>query len=124
MRMRQTEGSKGNKRDREGQLVRKEFKWLCTAHETKWAREDALVRLDVVALQVLDRLLRVDEERGVKAGSDDEEGKPSTMPHPVAKTPPPVTPTPNDNESRGSVSAVPFNLSPASRRLISKRLHM
>ena len=133
------EGRKGHERDREGQLARKEeFERLRAEREIEWAREDALARLDVVALQVLDRMLRVDEERRVKAGSDDEEeGKSSTMPQPVASssspagdvhvtTPPPsshhAAPSPNDDED--DTGAVPSNLSPASRRLISKRLYM
>jgi hypothetical protein len=140
MRVRRGEGGKGRERDREGQLARKEeFERLRAEREIEWAREDALARLDAVALQVLDRMLRVDEERRSKAGSDDEEeeGKSSAMPHPVASssspagelhatTPPrsslPATPTPSDNED--DAGAVPFNLSPASRRLISKRLYM
>ena len=143
MRARRGEGRKGHERDREGQLARKEkFEQLRTERETEWAREDALARLDAVALQVLDRMLRVDEERRVKAGSDDkeeEEGKPSKRPHLVAsssspagelharKPPPtsrPVTPNPNDNEDEDDAGAVPSDLSPASRRLISKRLYM
>jgi hypothetical protein len=141
MRMRRGEGKKGHKRDREGQLARKEeFERLRAEREVEWAREDALARLDAGALQVLDRMLRADEERKVKAGSDDEEeeDKSSTMSHPVASsssspagelhaaTPPPnfppATPTPNDNED--DAGAVPSILSPAFRRLISKRLYM
>jgi hypothetical protein len=140
MRVRRGEGKKGHERDREGQLARKEeFERLRAERETEWARQDTLARLDADALQVLDRMLRVDEERRVKAGSDDEEeGKPSMVPHPIASsssspaaelhvtTPPPnsllTTPIRNDNE--GDTGAVPSNLSPASRRLISKRLYM
>jgi hypothetical protein len=114
---------------------------LRAEREIEWAREDAFAGFDAVALQVLDRMLRADEERRVKAGSDDgeeEEGKSSTIPHhPVASSsrpagelhtttpppsPPPTTPTPNDSED--DAGAVPSNLSPASRRLISKRLYM
>lgn len=144
MRVRRGEGGKGLERDREGQRARKEeFERLRAEREIEWEREDALARLDVVALQVLDRMLRVDEERRVKAGSDDEEeeeeGKSSTMPHPVASssspageilvtTPPPssppATPTSNDDDNEDDADAVPSNLSPASRRLISKRLYM
>ena len=140
MRVPRGEGRKGRERDREGQLARKEeFERLRAEREFEWARGDVLARLDVVALQVLDRMLRVDEERRVKAGSDAEEegeGKSSTVPHPVASsstpagglhptTPspsPPATPTSNDNED--DAGAVPSHLSPASRRLISKRLYM
>jgi hypothetical protein len=85
--------------------------------------------MDIIALQALDRVLRVDEERRVKAGSDEEEdeGKSSTMPHPVpspsspagelhSTTTPPFSPlathTPNDDED--DAGAVPSNLSPAS----------
>lgn len=127
---------KGHGRDREGQLARKnEFERLCAEREIVWDREDALARLDSVSLQVLDRMLRVDEERRAKAGSDDEEEE--RMLHPVASssspagelhttTPPPSPPLattiPNDNED--GAGAGPSNLSPASRRLISKRLYM
>ena len=43
-------------------------------------------RLDAVVLQALNQILRMDEERRVKAGSNDDndEGKSSTMPHPIA----------------------------------------
>jgi hypothetical protein len=89
MRVRRGEGREGLERDREGQLSRKKkFEQLRAESEIEWAREDALARLDAVALQVLDRMLRVDEERRVKDGSDDEEeeGKSSKMPHPVASS--------------------------------------
>ena len=128
MRARRGEGGKGHERNREDQLARKEeFERLRAEREIQWAREDALARWDVVALQVLDRMLRMNEERRVKTGSDDEgEGKSSTMPHPVASSSssatPPATPTLNDNEDDSG--PVPPDLSPASRRLISKRLYM
>jgi hypothetical protein len=128
MRVPRGEGRKGHVRDRVGQLARKEeFERLRTEHEIEWTREDAFARLDAVALQVLDRILRVDEERRDKAGFDDqEEDKSSTTPHPVASSSSlrPVTPTPNDDDDDSDACAVPSNLSPASRRLISKRLHM
>jgi hypothetical protein len=136
MRVRSGEDKKGHERDRKGQLARREeFERLRAEHEIEWAREDVLARLDVVALQVLDRMLRVDEEKRVKDDSDDEEEdkeeKSSTMPHPIASssshageshatTLPPLSP-PNDEDDAG---LVPSNLSPASRRLISKRLYM
>ena len=142
MRVCRGEAGKGHKRDREGQLARKEeFERLRAEREIEWAREDTLARLDVVGLQVLDRMLRVDEERKVKAGSDydeEAEGHPSTVPHPIASSSslvgelhatipsppsPPATPTLDNNED--DAGAVPStNLSPASRRLISKRLYM
>lgn len=122
MRVRRGEASKGNKRDREGQLARKEeFERLRAEREIEWARKDELARLDAVALQILDRMLRVDEE----------EGRLSTIPDPVASSsspdgpppsPPPAAATLNDNE--GDSGTAPSNLSPASRRLISKRLYM
>jgi hypothetical protein len=98
----------------------------CAGRETEWARQDAIALLDAVALQVLSRMLRVDEERGVKAGSGDkEEGKSSKMPHPVAfssspagelhaGTPPPTSlpATPSDNDNEYDAGAVPSNLSP------------
>ena len=122
MRVRRGEASKGYKRDREGQLARKEeFERLRAELEIEWARKDELARLDTVALQVLDRMLRVDEE----------EWRLSNMVDPVACSsvpggPPPSSPpakaTPNINED--DAGTVPSNLSPASRRLISKRLYM
>jgi hypothetical protein len=67
------------------------FEQLRAEREAEWARQDAVARLDVVgALKVLDWMLRVDEERGVMAGSDDAEGKSSKMPRPVPSSPPPV----------------------------------
>jgi hypothetical protein len=142
MRVRRGEGKKGGERDREGQLARKkEFERLRAEREIEWAREDALARLDAVALQVFDRMLRVDEERRVKVDFDDEEeeGKSSEIPHPVAsssspagdphaRTPPPTSLPANspgsDNDNEDDTGAVPSNLSPASRRLVSKRLYM
>jgi len=41
----------------------------------EWAQEDVITRLDAVGLQVLDRMLRQDEERRAEAGSGDEEGE-------------------------------------------------
>ena len=139
MRVPRGKGGKGHERDREGQRARREvFERLHAEREVEWAREDALTRLDAVALQVLDRMLRVDEETRAKAGSDEEEGKSPTMPHPVASssspagelhatTPPPSSPqvTPiSDNGGEDNATVIPSNLSPASRRLISKRLYM
>jgi hypothetical protein len=40
---------------------------------TDRAREDVLASLDGIGLQVLDRMLRLDEERRAEAGSDEEE---------------------------------------------------
>jgi hypothetical protein len=86
IRVHRGEGRKGHERDRKGQLARKEeFERLRAEREIEWAREDALARLDAVALQVLDRMLRVEEERRVKAGSDDDDDAPlfpSCHPHP------------------------------------------
>jgi hypothetical protein len=111
--MRRGEGRKGHERNREGQLAGKEeFEWL----------------------RVLDRILRVDEENRVKAGSDDEEeGKSSSMPHHVASssspaghlhatTLPPASlrATPSDNNYEDEAGAVPSNLSPASPKAASR----
>ena len=58
--------------------------------EIEWAREDALSLLDAIALQVLNQILCVDEQKlqnRVKAGSDnEEEGKSSTILHHVASS--------------------------------------
>jgi hypothetical protein len=95
-------------------------------------------------LQVLDRMLRMDEEsRGeADAGSANEVaregdvvvGEPSKTHHPPtpsssrhATTPPPsspLPPTPDDDIEEDYSGAIPSNLSPASRRLICKRLYM
>jgi hypothetical protein len=72
--------------------------------------EDALAHMDVVALQALHRMLRVDEERRVKDGSDKEEDKgkssfhlrlsPAREPHSPTTSPfsPLATHTPNGDE--------------------------
>jgi hypothetical protein len=78
MRLRRGEGGKGKSlaRDREGQEARRAaFEQWRGEHELGWAREDVLARLDVVGLQVLDRILRLDEERRAEGGSGDEEGE-------------------------------------------------
>ncbi|KAI0290354.1 hypothetical protein BC826DRAFT_1187348 [Russula brevipes] len=75
MRVRRGEGGegKGVARDREGQDARRAaFERWRGERELGWAREDVLARLDVVGLQVLDRILRLDEERRVEGGSGDE----------------------------------------------------
>jgi hypothetical protein len=138
MRVPRGEGGKGHERDREGQRARREeFEQLRAEREVEWAREDALARLDIVGLQVLDRMLRADEERKVKTGSDVEDTTTTTL-HPVAslsspagelhaitlpRSSPPATPA-HDEDGEDDASAIPSNLSPASRRLISKRLYM
>jgi hypothetical protein len=107
MRVRKGEGAKGAERDRAGQQARREEfgKW-CEEREGVWAREDLLGRLDDVALQALDRMLRVNEE-----GTPPDAG-PSTN-HPV--------PTPGDDSEDVDALA---NLSPASRRRAYKRVYM
>jgi hypothetical protein len=58
--------------------------------EIEWAREDALSHLDAIALQILNQILCVDEQKlqnRVKAGSNnEEEGKSSTILHHVASS--------------------------------------
>jgi hypothetical protein len=58
--------------------------------EIEWAREDALSHLDAIALQVLNQILCVNEQKlqnRVKAGSDnEEEGKSSTILHHIASS--------------------------------------
>ena len=87
-------------RDRAGQQVRREVfgRWRAE-QEGVWAREDLLARLDGIALQAFDRMLRVDEE--------------------------PVQPQPSrtTNHEDEDVDAL-ANLSPVSRRRAYKRLYM
>jgi hypothetical protein len=104
MRVRKGEGTKGAERDRAGQQARREEfgKW-CEEREGVWAREDVLARLDDVALQALDRMLRVDEEGGIPPSTD--------------------RPAPSPADDSEDVDAL-ANLSPASRRRTYKRLYM
>jgi hypothetical protein len=114
-----------------------------------WAREDVLGHLDGVALQILDRMLRLDvETRAEAVDSGDEEGcarqRPSadeaaitlrpaaSSSSPVgggarhATTPPPSSPpTLNDDiEDEDARCAIPSDLSPTSRRRIHNCLYM
>jgi hypothetical protein len=145
-RVRRREGGTSLDRDWEGQRARREvFEHWRAEREIEWAREDVLARLDITGLQVLDRMLRLDEERRTEASSGDEgevvgraRRRSSTRLHPVASssspggelhaTPPPpssppATPT-SDDDVEDDAGADLSNLSPASRRLISKRLYM
>jgi len=129
MRLRRGEGGKGQERDREGQRARREaFERWQGEREVEWAREDVLGRLDVVGLQVLDRMLRLDEESRKEADSGDEleeENEPLiTLRHPAASSSSPDPPSPNDDTDDEGPSSIPSGLSPASRRRIRKRLYM
>ena len=130
MRVRRGEGGKGQGRDREGQRARREeFERWQEEREVEWAREDVLGRLDVVGLQVLDRMLRLDEESRDEEGDSgddlEEEGEPSMTPHhPAASSSSPDPPSQNDDAEDEDPSANPSRLSPASRRRIHKRLYM
>ena len=64
MRVRKGEGATyAQARDRAGQQARREeFERWRGEQEGVWAREDVLARLDGVAQQAFDRMLRVDEE--------------------------------------------------------------
>jgi hypothetical protein len=148
MRVRRGEGlAKSFERDREGQSARKEaFERWREERDVEWAREDVLGRLDGVALQVLDRMLRLDEENKEEAddaGSGDDveeeanvvEGESSIKHHPAASsssrrvtTPRPLStlalPTPDGDIEDDYTGAIPCNLSTAERRLIRKRLYM
>jgi len=66
-------------RDREGQDARREaLGGGARSARSCWAREDVFGRLDGIGLQVLDRMLRLDEERGVEAAeAADEEVHPA-----------------------------------------------
>ena len=146
MRMRRREGGTALDRDREGQLARKEvFEQWRAEREIEWAREDVLARLDSPELQVLDRMLRLDEERRVVASSGDEREvivrarrKSSTTLLPVASssspggelhaTPPPPSSPPampaSDDDVEDDAGADLSDLPPAERRRITKRLFM
>ncbi|KAH9052287.1 hypothetical protein EDB87DRAFT_1692445 [Lactarius vividus] len=142
LRVRKGEGGKGAARDRAGQQARREelerWRW---EQEGVWEREDTLARLDGVALQALDRILRVDEESRVEAhfrgeAEAEEHGTPAAQPGPVTglstAVPPRATSPPNLStlapRNRGDdsedVDTVLANLSPASRRRARKRLYM
>jgi hypothetical protein len=87
-----------------------------------------LGRFDIVGLQVLDRMLRLEEESREEADSGDEleeESEPSITPHhPAASSSSPDPPSPNGDTEDEDPSANPSRLSPASRRRIRKRLYM
>ncbi|KAH8984357.1 hypothetical protein EDB86DRAFT_149961 [Lactarius hatsudake] len=135
LRVRKGEGGRGAARDRAGQQARREEleRWRAE-QEGVWAREDTLARLDCVALQALDRMLRVDEERSVEAhfrgeAEAEERGTPAAQPGPPTAVPPSPrasehlsTPAPRDrgDDSEDALA----NLSPASRRRARKRLYM
>jgi hypothetical protein len=131
--------------------VRREaFELWRTEREVVWAREDVPGRLNRVGLQVLDRMLRLDEEsRAEAADSGDEEGCARQRPsadegaiklRPAASSSSPVeggashvtTPLPSsppptlndDTEDDDAPGAIPSDLSPASRRRIHNRLYM
>jgi hypothetical protein len=152
MRVRRGEGvARGVAGDREGQDTRREaFERWRAEREVVWAREDVLRCLDRVGLQVLDRMLRLDEEsRADAADSGDEEGCARQRPsadeaaitlRPAASSSSPVeggashvtTPLPSsppptlndDTEDDDHPGAIPSDLSPASRRRIHNRLYM
>lgn len=137
LRVQKGEGGRGAARDRAGQQARREEleRWRAE-QEGVWAREDTLARLDCVALQALDRMLRVDEERRVEAHFRGEEeaaqpGPPvtglSTAVPPSRATSPPASehlstlaPRNRGNDSDDALA----DLSPASRRRARKRLYM
>jgi hypothetical protein len=61
--VRRGEGREGHEGHMKDQLARNEkFEQLRAEREIEWAREDALAFLDAIALQALDRMLRVDQE--------------------------------------------------------------
>ena len=112
MRVRKGEGGKGPARDRAGQQARREaFERWRAEQEGAWAREDSLARLDGIALQAMDRMLRVDEESAPVAST--------TSALPVAG-PSTSRPTVPGDDSEDALA----NLSPASRRRTYKRLYM
>ncbi|KAI9430350.1 hypothetical protein H4582DRAFT_1818772, partial [Lactarius indigo] len=134
LRVRKGEGGRGAARDRAGQQARREEleRWRAE-QESSWAREDTLARLDGIALQALDRILRVDEERraegrGIPAPQSGPPvtGPSTTVPPSRAMSPttsehrPTLAPRNRDDDSEDVLA----NLSPASRRRAHKRLYM
>ncbi|KAI0246289.1 hypothetical protein BJV78DRAFT_1356255 [Lactifluus subvellereus] len=85
----------------------------------EWAREDVLGGLDGDALVVLDRVLRLDEERG---GSP-EPGTPTLDVRAGESSSPPRSPHDSGDDGK-DVDDAGTDLSPASRRRIAKRLYM
>jgi len=76
MRVHPAEGQMTREGDRDGQSVGKAaYELLRGERDVEWGWEDVITRLDAVGLQVLDRVLRQDEERRAEAGSGDEEGE-------------------------------------------------
>ncbi len=118
--------------------------------EVVWAKEDVLGCLDGIVLQVLDRVLPLNEESRAEAvDSGDEEGcmhqRPSmdeaaimlcstvSLPYPVGggaqyvitpllSSPPPTLD--NDIKDDDTPGPIPSNLSPASHRHIYNRIYM
>ena len=155
LRVQKGEGGMGAARDRAGQQARREeFERWRAEQKGTWAREDTLTRLDCVALQALDRMLRVDEEKRADA-REGERGTPlpastSVQPGPRdagpstnrpaapssrASSPPtseppsaanPISPTSHNNKGDDSddVAAIMASLSPTSRKRARKRLYM
>lgn len=149
LRVRKGEGGKGRARDRVGQQARREEleRWR-TERKGAWAREDTLARLDGVALQALDRMLRVDEESRVdphREGEAEERGTPTTSPpipgpstnHPAIPSTRATSPatsevpsaaistaTHNKGDDSEDVATILANLSPTSRKRARKRLYM
>ncbi|KAF8274632.1 hypothetical protein EI94DRAFT_1793925 [Lactarius quietus] len=121
LRVRKGEGAKGAERDREGQQARREefVRWREEQVGT-WAREDMLGRLDGVALQALDRMLRVDEERRVVEA--DGRGPPVAGPSTDAPASDIPLAVPGDESEDPDTTLA--SLSPASRRRAYKRLYM
>ncbi len=146
LRVRKGEGARGAARDRAGQQERREeFERWRAEQEGAWAREDTLERLDGVALQALDRMLRVDEERRAEecdtpatetsAQPGPPVAGPSTAVPPSRATSPPPSELPstlpisslashNRGDDSEDVDTIMANLSPASRKRARKRLYM
>ena len=128
-------GGRGRGRDREGERVRREaFGLWREEREGEWGREDVLGRLDGEALVVLDRVLRLDEERESRGGSSVGETEPgASIFHRAESSSPPRSLHDSDDDEVKDVGdeddeddtgAIPTCLSPASRRRITKRLYM
>ncbi|KAI9454810.1 hypothetical protein F5148DRAFT_984973 [Russula earlei] len=150
LRARRGQGDIDGVRDWEGQRVRAEaFRRWREEREVEWAREDLLSRFDSVGLQVLDRMLRLDEAKADPDGEEEERdvrmrrtlsgarppvagpstqhpstpaSSPAIEPHGTTSTALVVSIANDDTEV--IADTIPSNLSPASRRRAYKRLYM
>jgi hypothetical protein len=136
MRPRRDERQVGQKRDREGERERRvTFERWRAERRGEWDKEDVLGRLDAARLMVMDRVLRLDEERRGKEQQPQRlsVAGPSSTTHrrqaaSYATEPdisfPPTASHDSDDVGDDDSGTIQTDLSPASRRRIYKRLYM